>query len=145
MTAMKRRNVQFPEILYIFSFLLYLFGSSLALIQHGIELSLWLMTFAVVISAVTTLFPLAGIRWLVLDPRGSRSGRIIAWVIQLATWITFGYAMLMRLSRDLDRFYTMITVTTLLWAAWLILLIYSRHACRTRQPDDTLKEDGNSA
>ena len=141
MTDMKQQTIKFPEVVYIFSFLLYLYGSSLALIQHGIELSLWLMTFAVVISAVTTLFPFFGIRWLALDIRGSLAGRIIAHLVQLGTWISFSYAMLMRLSRDLDRFYIMIIVTTLLWAAWLILRIYSRHTCQTRQPDDTLKED----
>jgi len=141
MTDMKRRNIQFPEVLHILTFFLYLFSSSLALIQHGIELSLWLMTFAVVISAVTTLFPLAGIRWLALDPRGCRIGRILAMLIQSSTWLSFGYAMFMRLSRNMDRFYNIISLTTLLWAAWLILLIYSRHACPSKPPDDTLKEE----
>ena len=143
MTVMKRRNVQFSEVLQVFSFFLYLFSSSLTLIQHGIELSLWLMTFAVVISTAITLFPFAGIRWMALDSRGCRTGRIVAVLIQFASWVSFGYAMLMRMSRRMDRFYAMVTLTTLLWAAWLILLIYSRHACAPKPSDDTLKEENH--
>lgn len=138
---MKRLDITFPEILHCLSFLLYLFASAMTLIEHGVELSLWLMTFAVVISAVTTLFPWLGIRWLALDPKGCQVGHVMSVIIQIASWISFGYAMLMRLARNMDRFYSLITLTTLLWAVWMLIFIYSRHACLPKGLDDKLNEN----
>jgi len=139
---MKRFDITFPEILHSLSFLLYLFASAMTLIEHGVELSLWLMTFAVVISAVTTIFPWLGIRWLALDRKGCQAGHILAVITQIASWMSFGYAMLMRLARNMDRFYSLITLTTLLWAVWMLIFIYSRHACVAKGLDDKLNEDG---
>jgi hypothetical protein len=116
------------EWLYSLSFLLYLFGSSLAQIEHGTELSLWLITFAVVLTVAATLLPLAGINWLRLDRQGNRWGNRLAMLLQVMSWFSFAYAMFLRLGRNLPAFYTWITVTTLLWAAWLLIFIYSRHA-----------------
>lgn len=135
---MKRVSIPTPEILHIFSFLLYLFGSSLTFIEHGAELSLWIMTFAIAISAATTLLPWLGIHWLRLEKQGCQAGVWLAWLIQIASWGVFGYAMLMRLGRDLPSFYTFIALLTLLWASWLLILCYSRHACRQNPGDDTL-------
>ena len=138
---MKRISITTAEILHIFAFLLYLFGSSLTLIEHGAELSLWIMTFAVSISAATTLLPLLGIRWLHLEKQGCQAGLWLSRLIQIASWVVFGYGMLMRLGRDLTSFYISITWLTLLWAAWLIILCYSRHACRSNPGDDTINEN----
>ena len=138
---MKRISITTAEILHVLSFLLYLFGSSLTLIEHGAELSLWIMTFAIAISAATTLLPLLGIRWLRLENRGCQAGLWLSRLIQLASWLLFGYAMLMRLGRDLPSFYTSTALLTLLWASWLLVLIYSRHACRSNPGDDTLNEN----
>jgi hypothetical protein len=41
----------------------------------------------------------------------------------------------------MEHFYILITITTLLWAFWLLIFIYSRHACQPKQRDDTLKEE----
>lgn len=135
---MKRISIRFAEILQIFSFLLYLFGSSLALMEHGAEISLWIMTFAIGISAATTLLPWLGIQWLQIEKKGCQAGMWLARLIQIVSWGAFGYAMLQRLERDLPRFYSFIILLTLLWAIWMLLYCYSRHACRPKPGDDTL-------
>ena len=125
---MKRNPVHITEWLYSLSFLLYLFGSSLAHIENGTELSLWLMSFAVVVTVATTLLPLAGIRWLWLERQGSRWGYWIAMLLQVCSWFSFTWAMFLRLGRNLLQFHTWIVVTTRLWASWLLIFIISRHA-----------------
>lgn len=125
---MKPRERQAAEWLYSLSFLLFLFGSSLTHIEHGSELSLWLMTFAVVLTVATTLLPIVGVRWLKLEKQGCQRGYWIAMLLQGASWVTFTQAMFLRLSRSLPAFHLWITVTTLLWGAWLLIFIYSRHA-----------------
>ena len=127
---MKRPALHVAEWLYSLTFLLFLFGSSLSHIENGAELSLWLMAFAIVLSAATTLLPLAGIRWLQLRKQGCRAGFWAAMLLQGASWLSFFWAMALRLRRNLPPFHTFITVTTLLWAAWLLIFIFSRHACR---------------
>jgi Na+/proline symporter len=124
----KRTSLHVVDWLYSLSFLLYLFGSSLAHIEHGSELSLWLMSFAVILTVATTLLPLAGIRWLRLEKQGNRWGLGIAMLVQVLSWMAFFWAMSQRLGRNLPPFDTWITITTLLWAAWLLIFIYSRHA-----------------
>ncbi len=125
---MKPAKIHVAEWLYSLSFLLYLFGSSLAHIEHGTELSLWLMTFAITVTAATTLLPLAGIRWLRLEPQGSRWGYWIAMLLQACSGISFAWGLFFRLGRNLAPFHAWTTVTTLLWGAWLLIFIYSRHA-----------------
>jgi len=125
---MKRTFPHIAEILYSLSFLLYLFGSSLTHIENGVELSLWLMTFAVILTMAITLLPLAGMRWLLMERQGSRAGFWAAMLLQVASWMTFLWAMLLRLGRNMPPFHTWITITTLLWAAWLLIFIFSRHA-----------------
>ena len=137
---MKRLSIHVTELLYLISFLIYLTGSSLALIEHGTELSLWLMTFAVVITVASTILPRIGIRWLQLEKRGCPTGQWLARFIQVSSWGTFLYAMYLRLYRNLPRFYIMTTLTTLLWATWLLILLLSRHACQPVQHDDKLIE-----
>jgi hypothetical protein len=137
---MNKKNLPIPQLLYIFSFFLYLFSSSMTLIQHGVELSLWLMTFAVLLTGVTTIFPWLGITWLKLEPKGSHIGYGIAITFQFLTWGSFSYAMFLRLNRDLENFYTWITITTLLWAAWLIIFLLSRYAIQANQPSDKLNQ-----
>jgi hypothetical protein len=124
---MKRTTMHIAEWLYSLSFLLFLFGSSLTHIEHGSELSLWLMAFAVVVTIATTLLPLAGIRWLKLCKLGNPTGFWVAMLLQLIFWTTFFWAMFLRLSRNLPPFHTWITITTLLWGAWLLIFIFSRH------------------
>lgn len=128
---MKRTALHVVDWLNSLSFLLYLFGSSLAHIENGSELSLWLMSFAVILTVATTLLPMVGIRWLQLERQGSRWGLRIAMLIQVASWMSFSWAMFLRLGRNLPPFHTWITITTLLWAAWLLIFIYSRHAHRS--------------
>ena len=135
---MKKSTIKISELLHILSFLLYLLGSSLTLIEHGIELSLWLMTFAIMISVVTTTFPWLGIRWLSLEKKGWQIGQWMSLFLQIGSWGTFAYAMFLRLNRNLPRFFTFITLTTLLWAVWLILFIYSRYACTAEKHGDKL-------
>jgi hypothetical protein len=122
--------------LYSFSFLLYLFGSSLTHIEHGSELSLWLMTFSVVLTMATTLLPILGIRWLGLSKQGSQAGYWVAMLLQMTSWMTYSWAMFLRLSRNLEPFYSWITVTTILWGSWLLIFIFSRHAFQTTPPGD---------
>lgn len=135
---MKRVSITFAEILQIFAFLLYLFGSSLTLIEHGAELSLWIMTFAIATSAATTLLPWLGIHWLRLEKRGCQAGAWLALLVQIASWGVFGYAMFLRLGRNLPRFYSFTILLTLLWASWLLIYCYSRHACHPNNVNDTL-------
>jgi hypothetical protein len=135
---MKKRSFSFAEILYLLCFLLFLFASDLALIEHGAELSLWLMAFAVVLSIAATVFPWLGIRWLRIKPAGSRTGRGLAAFIQAGSWVTFGIAMVQRWGRNLNPFYWWITLTVVLWALWILVFIYSRYAFRS---DDTLIPD----
>jgi len=137
---MKRLSIQFTELIYMMCFLLYLVGSSLALFEHGTELSLWLMTLPVVITIASTILPWVGIRYLKLEKKGCLAVNWLARLIQVASWGTFLYAMYLRLYRNLPQFYTMITMTTLLWATWLLILLLSRHACKPVQHDDKLIE-----
>jgi hypothetical protein len=137
---MNNKTIRFPELLSIFAFMLYLLGSSITLIEHGIELSLWLMTFAVVINFGTTILPWIGINWLALEKKGCGIGYWVSTLFYVSTWISFAYAMYLRFWRFLPRFYTMITITTLLWAAGLFIFIYSRHACKGSTTDDKLEE-----
>jgi len=135
---MKRTSLSFTEILYLISSLLFLFASDMAHIEHGSELSLWLMSFAVVLTMVPTLFPWLGIRWLKIEPKGSRGGRWLAYTIQISSWGTFTVAMIQRWGRNIEAFHWWITLTGLLWAIWLVIFIYSRYAFRT---GDTLKHE----
>ncbi len=128
---MKRYPVHSAEILYGLFFLLYLVGSSLTHLENGAELSLWLMSFAVVLTAAVTLLPLAGVRWLQMAPQGSRTGFWAAMLLQGASWASFTWAMFLRLRRDLPPFHRLIILTTLLWVVWLLVFIYSRHASST--------------
>ncbi len=124
---MKPAKIHPAEWLYSLSFLLYLFGSSLAHIENGPELSLWLMTFAITITAATTLLPVAGIHWLRFEPQGNRWGYWIAMLLQICSWLSFAWGMYFRLGRNLAPFHTWIMVTTLLWAVWLLTFIFSRY------------------
>ena len=127
---MKRPSLSLPEIFYTLSFLIYLLGSSLTLISHGQELSLWLMFLAVLIAASTTILPWVGIRWIRLDNQGSRAGWWVSFLLQITSWGTFAVAMLMRLGRNFPSFYFWVVTTTMLWAIWLLVLIFSRHVWR---------------
>jgi hypothetical protein len=138
---MKRVNFSLNELFYTLSFLLYLAGSSLAQIYNGIELSLWLMAFAMVMTFLTTILPFFGFQWLKLKPQGCRFGRGLAIVIQILSWGTYGTAMFFRLTRELPKFHTLIAFTTVLWATWLLIFIYSRHACQAKEPGATLNQD----
>lgn len=135
---MKSSRFSLPELIHNLSFLLYLGGSSLALFQNGIELSLWLMAFAVIVSSMTTLLPWLGFRWLKIPNRGSRFWKGAALFLQICSWGTYAAAMVFRLYRDLHRFQVLITVTTLLWASWLLLFIYSRYAFQPSSSGDKL-------
>ena len=130
---MKRQSLHIAEWLYSLNFLLYLFGSSLTHIENGSELSLWLMTFAIVLTAATTLLPVAGIRWLQMEKLRYRAGFWAAMLLQGASWMSFFWAMLLRLRRNLPPFHTWIMVTTLLWAAWLLIFIFSRRVYQSKQ------------
>ena len=135
---MKSSRFSIPELFYCLSFLLYLGGSSYAQAQNGIELSLWLMAFAMVISTATSILPWLGFRWLKLPPQGSRFGRGLALFLQICSWISYAAAMFFRLTRNLPDFHVFITVTTLLWGAWILLFILSRHVFQPSQRDDKL-------
>lgn len=132
---MKKNAFTFTEILYLVCYFLFLFASDLSHVEHGSELSLWLMSFAVVLTMAGTLFPWLGIRWLAIEPRGSRAGRWIAALIQIISWGTFGVAMTSRWGRNLQSFHGWLILTTILWALWVLIFIYSRYAFWT---DDTL-------
>ena len=138
---MKKIHNKIPELLHILAFLLYLFGSSMAHIYNGVELSLWLMAFTVIITMSTTVLPWMGIHWLKLSKKGCPTGYWLAIIIQMASWVTFSAAMFNRLARNLPRFHTLIMLTTLLWATWLLVFIYSRHACQPSNVDDTLSHN----
>lgn len=138
---MKKIPNKIPEWLYTLAFLLYLVGSSMAQIYNGVELSLWLMAFSVVITMSTTILPWLGIHWLRLSKKGCPTGYWLAIIIQAASWGSFGAAMFNRLARNIPRFHTLIALTTLLWAIWLLIFIYSRHACLPRSVDDTLNKN----
>jgi len=135
---MNDKRIRFPELLSLFAFMLYLLGSSITLIEHGIELSLWLMTFAVIINLLTTVLPWLGFNWLTLEKKGWRFGYWLSTLLYFGSWTSFAYAMYLRLWRNLPRFYTMITITTLLWAAGLLIFIYSRYACKGKITGDKL-------
>ncbi len=138
---MKRSSLKVAEILDCLAFLLWLYGSSLALIRHGIELSLWLIALAVLSSFAIRVLPWLGLRWLRLEKKGCQGGRWLAIFLQVLSWGTFAYAMFLRLGRNMESFYTFIILTTLLWASWLLTFIYSRHACQPKHRDDTLSEE----
>lgn len=122
---MKRLSSHVSDWLYSLSFLTFLLGSSLAHIENGSELSLWLMAFAFVLSASTTLFPLFGISWLRAPRETELWKRTIINLLQITSWLSFSYAMFLRLHRDMPSFKLWITVTTLFWATWILALFYT--------------------
>lgn len=97
---MKRLDFSLPEFSQTFSFLLFLAGSVVALIYNGIELSLWLMAFAMTASLLTTVLPPLGFHWLKLKKKGCRGGWWGALVLQAISWGTFAAAMFFRVMRD---------------------------------------------
>jgi hypothetical protein len=130
---MKKFKISWPDLFYALAFLLYLAGSSMAHIYNGIELSLWLMAFAMGINASVTVLPWFGIHWLRLARKGSQTGRWLALLMQVSSWGTYAFAMFQRLNRSLPRFQLWTAVTTLLWAVWLLIFVYSRHACESNK------------
>jgi len=137
---MKRLSIHITELIYMLCFLIYLAGSSLAIFEHGTELSLWLMTMPFVITVASTILPWIGINWLKLTKEGHQIGNWLARVLQAGSWGYFSYAMYLRLYRQLPSFYTMIQLTTLLWAAWLLVLLISRRGCQRDQGGDKISE-----
>lgn len=140
---MKRLNLTLPEVIYALAYLVYLGGSSLALIQNGVELSLWLMAFAMVATVSITLLPALGFSVLKLPRQGCRAGWWIAMVLQVGSWGVYIAAMVLRLTRQIAGFKYLIALTTLLWAGWLLIFIYSRHACRAAAAGDKLINNTN--
>ncbi len=138
---MKNKTITFPEVLYIFSFMLYLLGSSIALAEHGIELSLWLMTFAIFINFSTTILPWLGFRWLAIEKKGWSIGYWLSILFYFGSWGSFAYAMYWRLWRILPRFNIFIIITTFLWFAGLLIFIYSKHACKGKIIDKEPEEN----
>jgi uncharacterized membrane protein YsdA (DUF1294 family) len=141
---MKKLDFTLSEGIYALAFLVYLGGSSLALIRNGIELSLWLMAFAVVATVSTTLLPALGFKWLRIPRQGGRAGWWLALVLQVGSWGAYSAAMFLRLNREIATFKTLIALTTLLWAGWLLIFIYSRHACRSGNAGDKLNQNHNT-
>lgn len=132
----------------IAAFLFFSFASDMTLIEHGTELSLWLMSFAIALSMAVTIFPWVGIRWLQLEPRGCQCGSWLSHLVQFASWISFSYALLLRWGRNLDSFYWWITLTSILWPAWLFIFLINRHACHPfksldKESGDTLRTKTN--
>ena len=138
---MKKPSFSLPEFFYCIAFLFWLIGSTITHIRNGIELSLWLMGFAILISFAVTVFPWLGFRWLRLEKKGCQFGRWLAVCLQVASWSVFTWAMFLRLNRALPSFHTLIAITTLIWTVWMLLFIYSRHACQPKASDDTLGEE----
>ena len=138
---MKRSSLTLAEIIQTLCFLIYLFGSSLTLIEHGTEISLWVMFLAVLISASTTILPWLGIQWLRMNQQGSQAGQWASRILQIVSWGTYTFAMLMRLGRNLPRFYLWIVITNLLWAIWLLVFIFSRHVWSQPERGDKLKRN----
>ncbi|MBG0788151.1 MAG: hypothetical protein H0S79_23945 [Anaerolineaceae bacterium] len=138
---MKRMDFSLPEFFQTFSFLLFLAGSVVALIFNGIELSLWLMVFAMAASLLTAVLPALGFNWLRLEKKGCRGGWWVALVLQVISWGTFAAAMFFRVMRDPLNFKYLIGVTLFLWALWLLIFLYSRHACQPKTAGDTLSDD----
>lgn len=138
---MKKMDFALPELFQSLSFLLFQAGAALALALNGVELSLWLMAFAVATSLLTTLLPALGFNWLRLGRKGCRGGWWLALVLQIASWGTYAGGMFMRLMRNVLTFKYLIGLTLVIWAAWLLIAIYSRHACQGEAPDDTLSDD----
>ena len=122
---MKRPPIPFASWLHSLAFLLFLMGSSLAHLENGSELSLWLMTFGFIITAATTLFPLFGISWLKALNFSVPWKRNIVYLLQIISWLSFCYAMFLRFRRDMPSFHTCLIATTLLWATWILFYFYS--------------------
>jgi len=138
---MKRLDFSLPEFFYTLSFMLFLAGGALALIFNGIELSLWLMAFAMAGTLLTTLLPALGFHWLKPKRKGCRGGWWLALVVQVLSWVSYAGAMFFRLMRNPLNFKYLIGLTMVLWAAWLLIFIYSRHACKPKSAGDTLSDD----
>lgn len=137
---MKKSPFSLTEFIYCLTFLLWLGGSSITHIRNGIELSLWLMGFAMLTAFAATVFPWLGMRWLRLEKKGCPFGQGIATGLQVASWGVFAWAMFLRLNRSLPGFHILIGAVTLLWAIWLLVFIYSRHACVPKASGDKLDE-----
>lgn len=138
---MKKLDFSLPEFFQALSFLLFLAGGALALALNGVELSLWLMAFAVITSLLTTVLPALGFNWLRLRRKGCRGGWWLALILQVISWGAYAAGMFMRLMRNVMNFKYLIGLTMVLWAAWLLVAIYSRHACQPGEAGDTLSDD----
>jgi len=113
----------------------------MALIFNGIELSLWLMVFAMAASLLTTVLPALGFNWLRLERKGCRGGWWLALVLQVLSWGIYAAGMFFRVMRDTLIFKYLIGITLFLWAVWLLVFIYSRHACQPKKASDTLSDE----
>ncbi len=123
---MKRSAVNTPEWLYGITFLIYLLGSSLGHIENGSELSLWIMAMALIITIAVTVLPWTGIQWLHDDHHTRQVSWWIALLIQISSWVMWGLAVFERLQTNLPGFHTRLTFTTLLWAIWLLIFLFTR-------------------
>ena len=138
---MKKPDLSLPELFQALSFLLFQTGGVIALALNGMELSLWLMAFAMIASILTTLLPLLGFNWLRLPRKGCRGGWWLALALQVISWGAYAGGMFLRLTRDVLNFKYLIGLTMVLWSAWLLISIYSRHACKGTEAGDTLSDD----
>ena len=139
---MKKPTPGLPEILYLLCLFLFLFASDLAHFEHGSELSLWLMAFAVVLATTIRVFPWLGIRWLKIEPAGNRTGRWLATFFQVGSWTAYALAMALRWRRNLVPFHWWITLAALLWVLSMLIFIYNRYAL---DAGDTLKKDDSDS
>lgn len=138
---MKKSTFSLTEFFYCFAFLLWLVGSTIAHIRNGVELSLWLMVFAMMVAFIATVFPWLGVRRLRLERKGCSFGQRFAIGLQVISWCVFAWAMFLRLNRSLSGFHLLIGAVTLLWAIWMLIFIYSRHACAPKTNNDKLEEE----
>jgi hypothetical protein len=130
---MTRKSINTPEWLHATAFLIYLIGSSLGLIENGSELSLWIMAMALVITISVTVLPTLGIQWLRDDHHSRKVTWWIALMIQVSSWGSFVFAVYKRVRSNLPSFQSWLIFTTLLWAIWLLIFLFTRTSTTQRQ------------
>jgi hypothetical protein len=134
---MKRTRFTISEGIHLMGFFLFLAGSSRAHADSGTEIALWLTAMAVTLSFGATTLPYLGFEWL--HPLGTTRplGGWVGLLLRIGSWGGYAAAVYFRIKPDLPRFHTSLTLTTLLWAAWVVCWLTSRR--NPRQACDTLE------
>ena len=112
------------EILYIVAYTLFLIGASLSFRQNGSRVSVVIMTSGVALDFLVSMLPLAGVKALSMNVRGTNAVIIFAIVLGFIVWGLYGAALVIRAKERWRSYHGMIAAVEILWFIDFILFLY---------------------